>query len=598
MTDNSALLRADTLAASAQDTEQPNSLKAIFRPYLPLVLVLFVCQIGQAAAMLMLPNLSADVIDKGILADDVPHIFRVGGIMLAAAFIQLILSAAGVAIAAHIAMSVGRDIRRALFFRVQSFSLAELNGFSIPSLITRNTNDVQQLQNMLVMLLTMIMIAPIIGFGAAIMAVRQDASLSLLLLVSVPILIVTVGLILGRTLPLFSRMQGQIDRVNAVLREQIDGLRVIRAFVRDETEQQRFATANDALTGTALKTGRLMALNMPAVVLVLQMTSVAVVWFGAGRIGAGAMPVGALVAFLSYIVQIMISVMIASMLFAFAPRALVSARRISAVLSVEPEIRAPAVIRHPSADAPLSLSFNAVDFGYPGAERSVLSDISFSLEPGETVGIIGSTGSGKSTLINLIPRLYDVSGGSVTIGGVDVRDRDPDLLRHDIGLVPQKAFLFSGTIASNLRFGAAEASDEDLWHALEIAQARDFVENLPDRLDALVAQGGDNFSGGQRQRLTIARALAARPKIYLFDDSFSALDYATDRRLRTALGPETRNAATLIVGQRVATLQNADRIIVLDNGHIAGIGGHEELMRTTPAYAEIVASQTRREGEE
>jgi len=426
------------------------------------------------------------------------------------------------------------------------------------------------------------------------MAIRQDAHLSLLLLVSVPLLGAVVGLLITRTLPLFSAMQGQIDRVNQILREQITGLRVIRAFVRDTHERERFGAANDALTDIALRVGRLMALNMPAANVIMQISSVAIVWFAASRIASGGMEIGSLVAFLAYIAQILISVMIASMLFAMAPRALVSGRRIREVLQATSSVVEPAVSKSlPAADhGRIGVEFRGVDFSYPGAETSVLHDISFELRAGETVAVIGATGSGKSTLVNLIPRLFDVSAGSVRVGGVDVRDLPQATLWSLIGLVPQDAYLFSGTIADNLRYGRAGASDEELWRALDIAQAKDFVSALAKGLDAPVVQGGGNFSGGQRQRLTITRALVRRPAIYLFDDSFSALDYATDARLRAALADAVAgNAATLIVGQRVSSLRHADRILVLDKGVIVGSGKHEQLIRDCAAYREIVESQ-------
>lgn len=568
--------------------------RSLLAPYRGAVLLLFLCQVGQSVAFLLLPSLSADIIDHGVLRDDRGYILQMSVVMLGAAIVQIVFAAGTAWLGARIAIGFGRDLRSAVFARVQDFSLTELRAFGTPSLITRTTNDVQQLQAMLVMLLTMVIMAPIMGIGAVVMAIRQDAHLSLLLLVSVPVLGLVVGLLVARSLPLFTRMQGQIDRVNQVLREQITGLRVIRAFVRDAHERERFGAANDALTDTALRVGRLMALNMPAANIVMQVTSIATVWFAAHRIAAAEIEVGALVAFISYIAQVLISVMIASMLFAMAPRALVSGRRIREVLETSPSVAAPVAPKRPAQGAGWrgEVEFRNVSFSYPGAEVPVLSEVSFRIGPGETVAVIGATGSGKSTLVNLVPRLFDVSAGVVTINGIDVRDLQLSTLWSLIGLVPQESYLFSGTIADNLRYGRAEASDDDLWHALEIAQARDFVAALPQQLQAPVAQGGGNFSGGQRQRLTIARALVRRPAIYLFDDSFSALDYATDARLRAALEKDIgKDAATLIVGQRVSSLRGADRILVLDRGAVIGQGSHEELMAGCAAYREIVQSQ-------
>ncbi|MFD2250538.1 ABC transporter ATP-binding protein [Pseudochelatococcus lubricantis] len=568
----------------------------LLAPYRGAALLLLLCQVGQSVAVLLLPSLSADIIDRGILSGDHAYILRMSVVMLGAAAVQILFATGTAWLGARIAIGFGRDLRSAVFARVQNFSLTELRAFGAPSLITRTTNDVQQLQAMLVMLLTMVMTAPIMGVGAVVMAIRQDTHLSLLLLVSVPVLGIVVGVLTVRSVPLFSRMQVQIDRVNQILREQITGLRVIRAFVRDTHERERFAGANDALTDTALRVGRLMALNMPAANIVMQLSSIAMVWFAAHRIAAGAMEVGSLVAFISYIAQVLISVMIASMLFAMAPRALVSGRRIREVLQTVPSVAEPAVPKPLAAPALQrgEIAFVDVSFAYPGAQAPVLRDVSFRIGPGETVAVIGATGAGKSTLVNLIPRLFDVSAGSVLVNGVDVRDLELATLWSLIGLVPQESFLFSGTVADNLRYGRAEADDGDLWHALEIAQAKDFVAALPQGLQAPVAQGGGNFSGGQRQRLTIARALVRRPSIYLFDDSFSALDYTTDARLRAALARETGpEAATLIVGQRVSSLRHANRILVLDRGTIIGTGSHDELMADCAAYREIVASQQR-----
>ena len=535
--------------------------------------------------------MSADIIDRGVLANDRAFIVSHGLAMLGVAAVQIVLAIAVAWLGARIAIDFGRSLRASVFARVQDFALTELRGFGVPTLITRTTNDVQQLQSLLVMTLTMVMTAPVMGIGAVIMAVRQDAKLSLILMVAVPLLGLIVGLIMARTIPLFGVMQRQVDRVNGILREQIDGVRTIRAFVRDRHERQRFSVANDELTDSGLQIGRLRALMMPSAGLVMQLTSIAMVWFAAHRIGNGQMEVGSLIAFISYIAQVLISVMMASMLFAMAPRALVSGARIREVLATAPTVSAPAApqILPPG---PLPVEFRNVTFAYPGAESAVLRDISFRIAPGETVAMIGATGSGKSTVVNLIPRLFDVSGGAVLVGGLDVREVEPADLWSRIGLVPQEAWLFSGTVADNLRYGDAAASDEELWHALEIAQASDFVAALPQGLAAPVSQGGRNFSGGQRQRLTIARALVRGPAIRLFDDSFSALDNATDARLRAALAREdSAAAATLIVGQRVSSLRHADRILVIEQGRLVGEGPHEALVRDCAIYREIADSQ-------
>lgn len=562
--------------------------RGLLRPWRWRLWLLLLCQVGQAGAALLLPGINATIIDRGVLPGDAAVIWQQGALMLAAIVAQVGLGIAVAWFGAEVALGFGRDLRSRVFARVQELSLAELRGFGTPSLITRTTNDVQQLQSLLVMMLTMVLMAPIMGVGAVVMALRHDVHLSLVLLAAVPVLAGVVGVILARSLPLFTTMQAQIDRVNRILREQISGVRTIRAFVREPVERARFGAANDALTETALRVGRLMALNMPASMVVMQMTSVLMVWFAAGRIGAGTMEPGTLVAFISYVAQVLISVMIASMLFALAPRALVSARRIREVLQTAPSVAPPAQPVAPTA--PGTVEFRAVSFAYPGA-APVLEGISFRIDPGETVAVIGATGSGKSTILNLIPRLFDVTSGQVLVNGADVRAQMPEDLWATIGLVPQEGYLFSGTIAENLRYGRAEATEEELWQALTVAQARDFVQELPEGLNAPVAQGGDNFSGGQRQRLTIARALVRRASIYLFDDSFSALDATTDARLRRALAAETRRAAVLLVGQRVSSLRDADRILLIDGGRIIAQGRHDDLLRDSAAYREIAASQ-------
>jgi ATP-binding cassette, subfamily B, multidrug efflux pump len=562
----------------------------LLRQRLPIAL-LVLCQAGQTGASLTLPSLSARVIDAGLADPSGQVVLRTGAVMLGAVLVQLVLAATAALIGARVAMQVGHDLRDALFCKVHALALAEIQVLGVPSLITRCTNDVQQLQSMLTLIFTMILMAPLMGIGGIAMAFHEDARLSALLLVSVPVLALVIGILLARSLPLYATMQGQIDRLNGILREQITGLRVIRAFVRDGSEQARFGGANEALTATARQSGRLMTLNMPAVLAVMQLSGVAVVWFAAPRLIAGTLQVGAQVAFLSYIAQIMFSVMMAAMLFAIAPRALVSARRLAEVLETKVSLVSRADPR-PLPTGDLRLEVDAVSFRYPGAEADVLSDISFSIGPGEVVGIIGATGAGKSTLLNLIVRLRDVTAGKITLGGLDLRDLDPEALWQRIGLVPQAAYLFSGTLAETLRYGRAGATEADLWAALEIAQAADFVRALPEGLQSAVAQGGTNFSGGQRQRLAIARALVRGPGLYLFDDSFSALDFGTDARLRAALRASTGSAATLIVGQRVSSLRHADRILVMEGGRITAAGTHEELMKTSAAYTEIVASQT------
>jgi len=571
----------------------------MLRPYRWRLVLVLACQCGQTLAALLLPHLSAELIDQGVALHDTHLIAQLSGWMLLAALVQLGLSLAALALGARIAMDAGRDLRGALFAHVHSLSLAEVQHLGVPSLITRCTNDVLQLQTLLAVVLTVIMLAPLMGLGGVAMAMRQDVHLSGLLLVAVPLLALVVASLMGRATPLFGSMQIQLDRVNGILREQISGLRVIRAFVRDDAERTRFAGANDELTDTALRAGRLMALNMPAVMAVLHLTGVAVVWVAADRIHAGSLPVGTVVAFLAYNAQILISVMMAAMLFLMAPRAAVSARRIAEVLdtpaSVVPAERPLAL---PTSTQELArLRFDDVSFGFPGAQAPVLRDIDLEVGPGELLGVIGATGSGKSTLLDLAIRLHDPSGGCITLGGVDLRHIDQEALWSAVAIVPQASFLFSGTIASNLRYGREGASEADLWHALEVAQAKDFVAALPGGLETMVAQGGGNFSGGQRQRLAIARALVRRPAVLLLDDSFSALDATTDANLRAALKTERREGATVVVSQRVASLRQADRIIVLDQGRVVGHGRHDDLLHTCPAYAEIVASQSSQDGD-
>ncbi|CUU60244.1 ATP-binding cassette, subfamily B [Parafrankia irregularis] len=565
-------------------------LRSHLAPYRRPVSLLVALQFTATLAMLYLPTLNADIIDNGVVPGDTGYIFRLGGLMLGVTLVQAACSAAAVLFGARTSMGIGRDLRASVFARVQSFSAREVGRFGAPSLITRATNDVQQVQMVVLMAFTMMISAPIMCLGGIALAVHQDAKLSLLLVVIVPVLTTTVVLIVRRMAPLGRRMQDRLDEVNRILREQITGLRVIRAFVRDGHEKRRFATANTELTDVSLRIGRLMALMFPLVMAVVNVSSIAVIWFGAHRIASGGMEVGALTAFLSYLMQILMAVMMATFMFAMLPRAEVCAERIQEVLDTQSTLVPPVQpVRELAGRGELEL--RDVGFRYPGAEEPVLRGVDITARQGQTVAIIGSTGSGKSTLLGLVPRLSDVSEGAVLIDGVDVRELDPALLARVVGLVPQKPYLFTGTIASNLRYGNPEATDDDLWWALDIAQAREFVTAMPDGLATRVAQGGTNVSGGQRQRLAIARALVRRPEIYLFDDSFSALDYATDARLRAALARETADATKLIVAQRVATIRDADQIIVLEDGEIVGTGTHHELLAENPTYQEIVFSQ-------
>ena len=577
-------------------------LRQYLRPYAAPVTVVLVLQLIQTLATLYLPSLNADIIDQGIAVGDTAYIVRTGGWMLAISLIQVGCAVVAVYFGARAAMAFGRDVREGLFTRVQDFSAQEVAHFGAPSLITRTTNDIQQVQMVVLLTFTIMVMAPIMAVGGVVMALREDVALSRLLIVIVPVLGVAVGLIVSRMVPYFRSMQKRVDRINAVLREQITGLRVIRAFVRERRESERFDAANTALFDTSLRVGKLMALMFPTVMLVMNGSSVAILWFGGQRIDAGQLQIGALTAFLSYITYILMAVMIATMMFVMVPRAVVSAERIVEVLDLEPTVRPPARSEPGTAVPPVPrasdragptglLELRRAEFRYPGAESCVLTGVSLTATPGRLTAIIGSTGAGKTTLISLIPRLFDVTGGAVLIDGVDVRELELDDLWSRIGLVPQQAILFSGTVASNLRYGKPDASDAELWHALDVAQARGFVEAMPKRLDAPIAQGGTNVSGGQRQRLAIARALVKRPSIYLFDDSFSALDPATDAALRRALVPETREATVLIVAQRVSTIRHADQIIVLDDGAVVGVGTHAELMATSQTYQEIVLSQ-------
>ena len=565
-------------------------LRTYLVPYHRLLAAVIALQLIGTLAALYLPSLNADIIDNGVAQGDTGYIVRVGGVMLTVSVVQVIATVTAVWFSARTAMGFGRDTRAAVFHRVGAFSSREVTSFGAPSLITRTTNDVQQVQMLVLLTCTMMVSAPIMCVGGIVMALREDLGLSWLIVVSVTVLVTAISLIISRMIPQFRLMQARLDVVNRVLREQISGIRVVRAFVREPVERERFGVANANLSETALRTGRLLALMFPTVMLVLNVSSVAVLWFGAHRIDAGQMQVGSLTAFLSYLLQILMSIMMATFMLVLVPRAAVCAERLTEVLETEPSVVPPTdPVRAVSSHATVEL--RGVSFQYPGADHAVLTDVSFRTGPGQLTAIIGSTGSGKSTLLSLVPRLVDATGGTVLVDGVDVRRLEPDLLHRLIGLVPQTSYLFTGTIASNLRYGNADATDDDLWQALRTAQAEDFVRELAEGLAAPVAQGGTNFSGGQRQRLAIARALVRRPGIYLFDDSFSALDLATDARLRAALRPTTREATVLIVAQRVTTIIDADVILVLEDGRVVGRGTHHELLETCPTYQEIVSSQ-------
>ncbi|WP_062467107.1 ABC transporter ATP-binding protein [Demequina maris] len=563
------------------------------RPYWRLLAGVVVFQFAQAMVNLYLPTLNADIIDKGVATGDTGYIWRMGGWMLALSFVGVATTITAVYFGAKLAMRVGRDLRADIFGRVGTFSEAEVQRFGAPSLITRTSNDVQQVQMLVLMTCTMLMTTPFTLIGGVILAIDQDPELSWIMAVAIPVLLVIVLLIVWRMVPHFRRMQTRIDGINRVLREQLTGIRVIRAFVREPVEETRFAEANDLVTESALKAGRLMAAMFPLVLLVVNLGSAAVIWFGGYRIDSGEMQVGALTAFLSYLIQILFSVLMATFLFVLVPRAAVSADRIGAVLATRSTVTEDdAAVEVPSTG---DVVFDKVTFTYPGAEQPVLADISFTARRGTTTAIIGSTGAGKTTLINLIPRLYDATGGTVRVGGVDVREARLESLWSRIGVVPQRPYLFAGTVASNLRYGREEATDDELWGALAIAQGEDFVRAMPEQLDTPVAQGGTTVSGGQRQRLSIARALVRRPDVLVFDDSFSALDTATDARLRAALGRDVTDVTVIVVAQRVSSIVDADQILVMEDGRIVDRGTHAELLETSPTYQEIVSTQLRAE---
>jgi ATP-binding cassette subfamily B protein len=570
------------------------TLRTYLRPYKREMAIVVVLQAIGTIASLYLPSLNADIIDNGVVTGDTNYIIRVGAVMLGITLLQVTCTIIAVYFGARTAMAFGRDLRSSIFRRVGSFSAREMARFGAPSLITRNTNDVQQIQMLVLMTFTMLIAAPIMMVGGVVMAIREDVGLSWLVAVAVPVLGVIVGVIISRMIPGYRLMQTRIDDVNRVLREQTTGIRVLRAFVRERFETDRFARANTDLTDVSITVGRWMAAMFPVVMLVLNVSSVAVLWFGAQRVDAGVMEIGSLTAFLAYLIQILMAVMMSTFMLILVPRASVSADRVGEVLETESSVIPPGtgVVDLPGHS---DLTFTGVGFSYPGATHPVLSNVTFSAGPGQTTAIIGSTGAGKTTLLHLIPRLFDPTSGVVSVDGVDVREIDPDTLWSKMGFVPQKAYLFSGTVASNLRFGKPDATEEEMWRALEIAQARDFVAALPDGLESEVSQGGTNFSGGQRQRLAIARAVIRQPEIYVFDDSFSALDLATDARLRRALKPVTAAATVIIVAQRVSTIADADQIIVLEDGAVVGLGTHEALLATCPTYVEIVDSQLRAE---
>ncbi|TDD61910.1 ABC transporter ATP-binding protein [Kribbella antibiotica] len=565
-------------------------LRTHLRPYAGYLSLVVVLQLVGTIASLYLPSLNADIIDHGVAVGDTGYIMRTGGWMLGVSLVQILCTVVAVYFGAKTAALFGRDVRAAVFHKVGEFSAREVNSFGAPTLISRSTNDVTQVQMLVVTTCTMLVAAPITMIGGIFMAVREDAGLSWLVAVAVPLLALSIGLIASRMVPQFQRMQKYVDAVNRVLREQITGIRVVRAFVREPHETERFGRANSDLTDSAIRAGRLMALIFPVVMLILNLSSVAVLWFGASRVESGAMQVGELTAFLSYLIQILFSVMMATFVMIMVPRATVCADRISEVLNTESSVRPPVTAIKTFTGAG-QLVLENTSFQFPGAAEPVLRDVSFTALPGQTTAIIGSTGAGKTTLLSLVPRLMDATEGRVLVDGIDVREIAPEALWERIGLVPQRPYLFSGTVASNLRYGNPDATDEDLWTALEIAQGKDFVESMPEGLESPISQGGTNVSGGQRQRLAIARALVRKPEIYLFDDSFSALDLATDARLRAALRPVTREACVVIVAQRVSTIIDADQIIVIEDGAIVGKGRHDELLDNCPTYVEIVESQ-------
>ncbi|HEY0215908.1 MAG TPA: ABC transporter ATP-binding protein [Cellulomonas sp.] len=560
------------------------------RPYRRLLVGVLVFQLGSALAMLYLPSLNAYIIDQGVAQGDTGFIWRTGAFMLTVSLGQIVAAVIATYFAARAAMQVGRDLRDDVYARVSGFSEREVSQFGAGSLITRNTNDVQQVQMLAMMGATMLVTAPLLAIGGIIMALRQDVGLSWLIAVSVPALLLIAGLVISRMVPLFRSYQGKLDAVNRVMREQLTGVRVVRAFVREPIESERFRVANTDIMVVGRKIGSLFVLLFPLAMLVLNVTVVGVIWFGGIEVDSGDVQIGTLLAFMQYIGQILMGVLMASFMTVMIPRAAVSAERITEVLASESTLAEPA---EPTRGVPLpgEVSFEGVTFAYPEAEHPVLAGITFTARPGQTLAVIGSTGAGKTTLVSLIPRLFDVTGGAVRVGGVDVRDAELETLWSGIGLVPQRPFLFAGTVGSNLRLGNEHATDAQLWHALEIAQASDFVSQMDGGLDARIAQGGTNVCGGQRQRLAIARAIVRRPHVLVFDDSFSALDLATDARLRQALWRELPEVTKIVVAQRVSTVTGADAILVLEDGRVAGLGTHDELLASNQTYREIAESQ-------
>jgi ATP-binding cassette, subfamily B, multidrug efflux pump len=559
-------------------------------PYAGMLGVLLALQLVATLASLYLPSLNGRIIDEGVAVGDTSFILRTGLVMLAVSFVQIIATIGATRIGAQTSASLGREVRSSVFRRVGQFSAQELSRFGAPTLVSRSTNDVTQVQTVTYMFLAIMVSAPIMMVGGIFMATREDLGLSWLVLVAVPALGISIGLIISRMVPHFRSMQKAVDSVNRILREQITGIRVVRAFVREDVERERFAEANRTYTGTALAVGKLMALAFPVVMVIFNASTVAVLWFGAHRIDNGQMQIGALTAFMSYLIQILMSVMMATFMAMMIPRATVSAGRITEVLDTESSVHPPTdpVVIPPG---PVAVELRGVTFAYPGAESPVLREVSLRAEPGTTTAIVGSTGAGKTTLVGLVARLHDVTSGQVLVGGVDVREAELEDVWSHIGLVPQRPYLFTGTVASNLRYGDPDATDDELWAALRVAQADDFVRAMPDGLESPIAQGGTNVSGGQRQRLAIARALVSKAGVYLFDDAFSALDVATDARLRAAMRPVTRDAAVIVVAQRVSSILHADQIVVLEDGLVVGSGTHAELLESCPTYVEIVESQ-------
>jgi len=565
-------------------------LRTHLRRYKSLLVAVVLLQAAQTAAALTLPTLNADIIDKGVATGDTGYIWRHGGLMLLVALIQIGFSIAAIYYGSKVATGFGRDVRGALFHQVTEFSAREVSHFGPPTLITRVTNDAQQVQTLVQMTCTLLIAAPLTAAGGLVMALREDVQLTWILAVAIPVLVLSIGTVIYNMVPTFRRVQERTDEINGVLREQITGIRVVRAFVREPYETERFERSNYQLTRTALRGGRLMGLMFPTVIMIVNVSSVAVIWFGANRVNAGDLQIGALIAFLTYLTQILMAVMLATYMAALVPRAAVSAERIQEVLDTASSVKAAAdaVLELPEG---ASVEFRDAGFRYPGAQHPVLCDITFTCVAGQTTAVIGSTGSGKTTLVSLVARLFDVTQGSVLVNGVDVRQLATDALWQRIGLVPQRPYLFGGTVASNLRYGKPDATDDELWEALTVAQAADFVRAMPDGIESAISQGGTNVSGGQRQRLAIARALVRKPEVYLFDDSLSALDMATDARLRAALAPYTRDAVVLMVAQRVTSIKHADQILVLEDGEPVGLGTHDELLERCPTYVEIVNSQ-------